>query len=95
MNVLAVTLTPWAKARILRDHTSGKTTKVTKAALKKSLVAFPGTEFHTIGGVMSRAGAVVTVQEAVDSGVEMLEVRHPNMELLAAIYLTDGKVVVA
>lgn len=91
MNTLAVTLTPWAVQRI----TGSSTGRVSKAALKKSMTEFPDTEFHTIGGFNARRGAVVTTREAVTAGYDMLEVRTPRMELLAAIYLTDGKVKVA
>jgi hypothetical protein len=91
MNTLAVTLTPWAVQRI----TGAVNGRVTKTALKKSLVDFPDTEFHTIAGFHARGGAVVTTREAVAAGYDMLEVRSPRMELLAAIYLTDGKVKVS
>lgn len=93
MNVLMVRLTPWAAQRILRNHTT--TNRLSKTALRKSLDAMPDTEFHTVGQMQPkpvRAGAVVTTREAADGGWDMMEVRNSNDHLLAAIYLTDGKV---
>jgi hypothetical protein len=88
MHVLAVRLTPWATKRIT-GQTAGR---VTKQMLRQSIEEFPGTEFHTLGGANVRTGAVVTIPEAQRSGIDMLEVRTQGMDLLAAIYLTDGKV---
>jgi len=88
MNTVAVTLTPWAVHRITGTNNG----KVSKKALRESLASFPDTEFYTIATLNMRGGVVLTTREAIDHGIDLLEVRTPRMELLAAIYLTDGKV---
>lgn len=69
--------------------------KVTKKNLKAQ---YPGkdpssrVEFVTIPSVIERGGRWLTVEEAIANGVDMIEVRSTNhVNLICAIYLTDGK----
>lgn len=87
MKTLAVTVAPWSALRGL----AGK--RITKTVLKKELSAQSDYEFCTIGGFNARGGQTLTIREAIAEGVDMLEVRSDDhVNLIAAIYLTSGKV---
>lgn len=88
MNSLSVQVAPWAVSRIVREY--GKPNGrpgVNKSMLKRSLTDFPDTEFTIWGG-----STVTTTREARAVGYDLLEVRKPNGDLLAAIYLDGDKV---
>src|SRR5262245_26209814 len=96
-DTMLVRLTPWAIERIRKDHNGGRA-KITKKALRESLAAFPGTEFHTIATPdQPRGGTVITVREAWQVGVRTLEVRLNGDVDLAVVVIGDApdKVVVA
>lgn len=85
MKTLAVTVAPWSTMR--------EEGRITKTLLKKVLSVKAHYEFITIGGFGERAGAALTVAEAIKGGVDMLEIRSDDhVNLIAAVYLTDGKV---
>ena len=91
MFTVAVRLTPWAKQRIIKAYC--KTERVTKSAIRASLREFPDTEFHTVGDLNTRSGAVLTVKEAHAAGIDLLEVRADNLSLIAAVYINqDGSI---
>ena len=88
---MTVRLTPWAAERIAKDYGS-----VSKKSLRQSLRDFPGTEFHTVATPdQPRDGAVVTVAEAHDAMVDVLEVRFNNDRSVAMVTIRGDQVVVS
>lgn len=83
-------LTPWAAARITKNYGS-----VNKTTLRKSLRDFPGTEFHTVATPeFPRDGAVVTVAEAHEAMVDVIEVRYDNDRSVAMVTIHPSGIAV-
>jgi len=96
-----VRLTPWAAERIIRDYCTrsplgpgkpARVGKVSKTAIRQSLKDLPGTEFHTVETPVMRGGAVLTVDEAKEDGIDVLEVRFNDDRSVAMIDVRTGRV---
>ena len=95
MKTLAVTISHLSKERLSKFSKSGTVTKAVLRDEFRKPVTEIMCEFVTIGGYLARSGQYLTAREAIEQGIDMLEVRSDDhVNLIAAIYFQGGQAVV-